>query len=153
MSAPPFNALRAFEAVARLGSFKAAGDALVVTQSAISHQIKILEEYLGCRLFLRKNRSLELTDKGLFLFNRLQRPFYEINQALSELRMPHGKSRINLFLRPFVSSMWFTRQLSDLWLKHPEIEINLIHSLQAPDFFVTTLTLPLCGASREIGLI
>ena len=95
----------------------------------------MLEEYLSCKLFLRKNRSLELTDQGQFLFDRLQRPFYEINQALSELRMPHGKSRINLSLRPFVSSMWFTGQLGDFWLKHPDIEINLLHRLQAPDFF------------------
>lgn len=135
MQVPLLNALKTFTVSAQRLNFTKAAEDLLVSPSAISHQIKILEEYLGCRLFLRKNRSLELTDKGLFLFNRLQRPFYEINQALSELRMPHGKSRINLSLRPFVSSMWFTRQLSDLWSKHPEIEINLIHSVQAPDFF------------------
>ena len=135
MQVPLLNALKTFTVSAQRLNFTKASEDLLVSPSAISHQIKILEEYLGCKLFLRKNRSLELTEEGLFLFNRLQRPFYEINQALSELRMPHGKSRINLSLRPFVSSMWFTKQLADLWRKHPGIEINLIHSLQAPDFF------------------
>ena len=135
MQVPLLNALKTFTVSAQRLNFTKASEDLLVSPSAISHQIKILEEYLGCKLFLRKNRSLELTEEGLFLFNRLQRPFYEINQALSELRMPHGKSRINLSLRPFVSSMWFTKQLGDLWRKHPGIEINLIHSLQAPDFF------------------
>lgn len=135
MQVPLLNALKTFTVSAQRLNFTKASEDLLVSPSAISHQIKILEEYLGCKLFLRKNRSLELTEQGLFLFNRLQRPFYEINQALSELRMPHGKSRINLSLRPFVSSMWFTKQLGDLWRQHPGIEINLIHSLQAPDFF------------------
>ena len=135
MQVPLLNALKTFTVSAQRLNFTKASEDLLVSPSAISHQIKILEEYLGCKLFLRKNRSLELTEEGLFLFNRLQRPFYEINQALSELRMPHGKSRINLSLRPFVSSMWFTKQLADLWRKHPGIEINLIHSLQVPDFF------------------
>lgn len=135
MQVPLLNALRTFTVSAQRLNFTKAAEDLLVSPSAVSHQIKVLEEYLGCKLFLRKNRSLELTDQGQFLFDRLQRPFYEINQALRELRMPHGKSRINLSLRPFVSSMWFTRQLCDFWLKHPDIEINLLHSLQAPDFF------------------
>ncbi len=135
MQVPLLNALRTFTVSAQRLNFTKAAEDLLVSPSAVSHQVKVLEEYLGCKLFLRKNRSLELTDKGQFLFERLQRPFYEINQALSELRMPHGKSRINLSLRPFVSSMWFTRQLQDFWFKHPDIEINLLHRLQAPDFF------------------
>ncbi|AYN19832.1 LysR substrate-binding domain-containing protein [Alcaligenes aquatilis] len=135
MQVPLLNALRTFTVSAQRLNFTKAAEDLLVSPSAVSHQIKVLEEYLGCKLFLRKNRSLELTDQGQFLFDRLQRPFYEINQALSELRMPHGKSRINLSLRPFVSSMWFTGQLGDFWLKHPDIEINLLHRLQAPDFF------------------
>lgn len=135
MQVPLLNALKTFTVSAQRLNFTKASEDLLVSPSAISHQIKVLEEYLGCKLFLRKNRSLELTEEGDFLFQRLQRPFYEINQALNELRMPYGKSRINLSLRPFVSSMWFTSKLSDLWRKHPGIEVNLIHSLKAPDFF------------------
>lgn len=135
MQVPLLNALRTFTVSAQRLNFTKAAEDLLVSPSAISHQIKILEEYSGCKLFLRKNRSLELTDEGQLLFDRLWRPFYEINQALIDLRLPYGKSRINLSLRPFISSMWFTQQLRDFWSKHPDIEINLMHSLQAPDFF------------------
>ena len=152
MQVPLLNALRTFTVSAQRLNFTKAAEDLLVSPSAVSHQIKILEEYLDCKLFLRKNRSLELTEQGQFLFSRLQRPFYEINQALSELRMPYGKSRINLSLRPFVSSMWFTKQLGDLWSKYPEIEINLIHSLQAPDFFRDNINSAIVwGTKRDLS--
>ena len=61
---PPLNALRAFEASARQLSFTRAAEELFVTQAAISHQIKSLEEHLGIKLFMRKNRSLLLTEEG-----------------------------------------------------------------------------------------
>ena len=61
---PPLNALRAFEASARQLSFTRAAEELFVTQAAISHQIKALEENLGIKLFMRKNRALLLTEEG-----------------------------------------------------------------------------------------
>lgn len=61
---PSLNALRAFEAAARHMSFKDAAEELSVSQSAVSHQIKALEESLGFPLFARKTRSVELTRKG-----------------------------------------------------------------------------------------
>ena len=61
---PPLNALRAFEASSRHLSFTRAAEELFVTQAAISHQIKALEEFLGIKLFMRKNRSLLLTEEG-----------------------------------------------------------------------------------------
>ncbi|AVL71397.1 transcriptional regulator [Oligella urethralis] len=131
---PTLNALRTFTVAAHRLNFRQAADDLLVSPSAISHQIKWLEEYLGCQLFLRKNRTVELTEEGQFLFSRLKRPFADISQALSDMRMPYGRSRVNISLRPFVSVMWFTKMLGDLWLKHPSIQVNLIHNLQVPDF-------------------
>lgn len=61
---PPLNAVKAFEAAARHLSFTRAAEELFVTQAAVSHQIKALEEYLGLKLFRRKNRSLLLTEEG-----------------------------------------------------------------------------------------
>ncbi|MGS0729124.1 LysR family transcriptional regulator, partial [Shewanella sp. 0m-11] len=61
---PPLNALRAFEASARLMSFTLAGKELFVTHGAISKQIKLLEEFVGMPLFIRQHRSLKLTDEG-----------------------------------------------------------------------------------------
>jgi LysR family glycine cleavage system transcriptional activator len=115
-------------------NFRQAAEDLLVSPSAISHQIKWLEEYLGCKLFLRKSRNIELTEEGRFLFSKLERPFSEIAQALADVRMPYGRSKITISLRPFVSTMWFTKILSDLWFKHPTIQVNLIHNLQTPDF-------------------
>ena len=61
---PPLNALRTFEAAARHGSFKGAGDELCVSHSAVSHQIKKLEQYLGIDLFVRVARGVELSGAG-----------------------------------------------------------------------------------------
>ena len=61
---PPLNSLKAFEAAARHLSFTRAADELFVTQAAVSHQIKALEDFLSMKLFLRKNRSLLLTEEG-----------------------------------------------------------------------------------------
>jgi len=60
----PLNALRVFDAVARLTSFTRAGEDLGMTQTAVSYQIKLLEETLGARLFLRRPRQIELTEAG-----------------------------------------------------------------------------------------
>ena len=68
---PPLNALKAFEAASRHLNFTKAADELFVTQAAVSHQIKSLEEHLGIKLFMRKNRTLLLTEEG-------QSYFYEI---------------------------------------------------------------------------
>ena len=131
---PALNALRTFTVAAQRLNFRQAAEDLLVSPSAISHQIKWLEEYLGCKLFLRKSRNIELTEEGRFLFSKLERPFSEIAQALADVRMPYGRSKITISLRPFVSTMWFTKILSDLWFKHPTIQVNLIHNLQTPDF-------------------
>ena len=61
---PPLNSLKSFESAARHLSFTKAADELFVTQAAVSHQIKLLEDFLGVELFIRKNRSLELTEFG-----------------------------------------------------------------------------------------
>jgi len=62
---PPLGSLRAFEAAARYLSFTRAAEELHVTQAAVSHQIKSLEEFLGKKLFHRRNRELALTEQGL----------------------------------------------------------------------------------------
>ncbi len=67
---PPLNALKAFETAARHLSFTKAAEEMFVTQAAISHQIKALEDHLGLKLFMRKNRSLLLTEEGQSFFFR-----------------------------------------------------------------------------------
>ncbi|WP_201582200.1 LysR family transcriptional regulator [Psychrobacter immobilis] len=64
MDLPPLRAIQCFESVARLNSFSKAAESLNVTQSAVSHQIRILEEYLGEAMFYRQGRTLSLTEVG-----------------------------------------------------------------------------------------
>ena len=75
---PPLNALKAFEAAARHLSFTRAADELFVTQAAVSHQIKALEEYLSMKLFIRRNRTLLLTEEGQAYFLELKDIFKTI---------------------------------------------------------------------------
>ncbi len=89
---PSLNALRAFEAAARHLSFKAAAEELSVSQSAISHQIKALEESLGFPLFTRKTRSVELTRKGRLGSDKLN-PRSDENQGQLLTPLPSSIQR------------------------------------------------------------
>lgn len=86
MSTPPLTALRTFEAVARLGSFRAAAEALCVTQSAVSHQVRNLEDWLGKPLFEREGNRTRLLPHGLDLANSLSASFKDIEAACQRLR-------------------------------------------------------------------
>ena len=79
---PPLNALRAFEAAARHLSFTKAAAELHVTQAAISHQIKTLEEWLGTPLFRRMNRRLTLTDAGQLYLKPVREAFDRLSEAI-----------------------------------------------------------------------
>ena len=82
---PPLNAIRAFEASARQLSFTKAAEELFVTQAAISHQIKALEDNLGIKLFMRKNRSLLLTEEGQSYYLDIKDVFNALHDATERL--------------------------------------------------------------------
>ena len=79
---PPLVALRAFEAAARLGSFTAAAAEICVTNSAVSHQIRALEDAIGRRLFLRRGPRVRLTAEGAFLAERVRESLEELARAV-----------------------------------------------------------------------
>ena len=124
MKLPPLRALQCFESVARLNSFSKAADQLNVTQSAVSHQVKLLEEYLGETLFSRHGRSFALTEVG-------ERYFEEVSHSLSNLSnasqlIREGQSgKIRLALYSSVAVKWLIPRLDDLKQKYPEIELSL----------------------------
>lgn len=82
---PPLNAVKAFEAAARHLSFTRAAEELFVTQAAVSHQIKALEDFLGLKLFRRKNRSLLLTEEGQSYFLDIKDIFIQLADATDRL--------------------------------------------------------------------
>ena len=87
----PLSALRAFEAAARLGSFKSAAEELAVTPTAVSHQIRALEAQTGLALFERQVRKVSLTDAGAQLYPVLHEGFDAFESALD--RLMHARTR------------------------------------------------------------
>jgi LysR family glycine cleavage system transcriptional activator len=126
----PLNALRAFEASARLGSFKAAAAELFVTPAAISHQILALEDYLGTPLFQRLNRAVRLTETGEGLAREVSAAFARIETALSAAAPAHARARNALVISavPSFASRWLAPRLDRFQTLHPDIELRLLSS-------------------------
>ncbi len=133
MSQPPLNALRAFEAVARLGSFRAAAEALCVTQSAVSHQMRHLEDWLGGSLFERGGNRPRLLPHGAELARALSLSLSEIEAACQRARS-HGESQpLVIAAIPSIAICWLIPRLSDFRARHPEVEIRLVYALHGRD--------------------
>ncbi|MBB5204738.1 LysR family transcriptional regulator of beta-lactamase [Inhella inkyongensis] len=127
MNLHPFslNALRAFEAAARLLSFTQAAKELCVTQAAISHQIKTLEGQLGRALFLRGPRSLQLTDEGLLLAPALRAAFEAMAQALDRVREAGPPEVLSLGVVGTFAQGLLLERLGRFEALHPRIELRL----------------------------
>lgn len=111
---PPLNALRAFEAAARHGSFQAAAEELHVTPTAVSHQIRHLEDFLGCQLFIRRPRPIRLTRAGQQLFPALRDGFDRIGSAVAAVRAPAGSGPLIVSTTPAFASRWLIPRLDTL---------------------------------------
>ncbi|MDO2947129.1 transcriptional regulator GcvA [Aeromonas simiae] len=122
---PPLNALKAFEAAARHLSFTRAAEELFVTQAAISHQIKALEEYLGIKLFRRKNRSLLLTEEGQGYFLDIKDIFASISEATDKLLARSAKGALTVSLQPSFAIQWLVPRLVRFSERHPDIDVRI----------------------------
>jgi LysR family glycine cleavage system transcriptional activator len=122
---PSLNALKTFEAVARLGSMNAAADELHVTQSAVSRQIRLLEEELGIPLFRRIHRGLILTSKGQALSSTLREALGLISDGVE--RLARSSEQLRIRVAPTFGIRWLVPRLPEFEARHPEwrIEINL----------------------------
>lgn len=129
MSIPPLTALRAFEAVARLGSFKAAADALFVTQSAVSHQIRNVEEWMGKSLFLREGNRTRLLPDGIDLARSLSVSLTEIEAACHRARARNTSQPLVIAAIPSVAMCWLIPRLSRFRAAHPEIEMRIVYAM------------------------
>lgn len=127
MTPPPLNALRAFEAVARLGSFRAAAEELFVTQSAVSHQIRNVEEWLGNPLFEREGNRTRLFPHGADLARSLAGSLAEIEAACNRAR---GTSQALVIAAiPSIAMCWLIPRLSRFRAAHPDIEIRIVYAM------------------------
>ena len=171
MTSLPLNALRAFEAVASLGSFRAAAEALFVTQSAVSHQIKNVEEWLGRSLFEREGNRTRLLPHGADLARSLAGSLAEIEAACNRAR--NISQPLVIAAIPSVAMCWLIPRLSRFRTAHPEVEIRIVYAMhgreinfhdvhlafvfakQAPSgpmidaqFYLAGQSVPVCSPSR-----
>jgi len=122
---PPLNSLKAFEAAARHLSFTRAAEELYVTQAAVSHQIKTLEEFLSIKLFLRKNRSLLLTEEGQSYYLDIKDIFVSLHEATDRLLAKGAKGVITVALPPSFAIQWLVPRISQFSAIHPEIDVRI----------------------------
>ncbi|MBX9478199.1 transcriptional regulator GcvA [Yersinia enterocolitica] len=122
---PPLNALRVFDAAARHLSFTKAADELFVTQAAVSHQIKSLEDFLGLKLFRRRNRSLLLTEEGQSYYLDIKEIFTSINEATRKLQARSAKGALTVSLPPSFAIQWLVPRLSGFNVAYPGIDVRI----------------------------
>ncbi len=132
-SLPSLPALRALVAVARLGSFRRAGEELLITQSAVSHHIRVLETALGLRLFDRHPRSISLTPAGARYVERVAAAFAMIEDATAEVLAGHDRQRLVLSLLPSFAATWLLPRLQRFRSDHPAIDLVLDPTLRLVD--------------------
>jgi LysR family glycine cleavage system transcriptional activator len=130
---PPLNALRAFEAAARHLSFKMAGEELSVTPTAISHQIRSLESYLGFPLFHRLTRAIELSAKGRAMLPKVREGLDAFAAAIESTRCHDEGGRLLVSSAPTFLSRWLIRHLPGFAARHPEIQLHMTASLAMID--------------------
>ncbi len=124
-------ALRSFDAAARTGSFKDAATELGVTPTAVSHQIRSLEEQLGVALFVRETRKISLTMEGSRLAAATSRGFREIYDALEELR--DASSRLTVAATPAFAALWLVPRLAVYEARHPASSVHVETSTELVD--------------------
>lgn len=125
---PSLNSLRVFEAAARLSSFTRAAMELHVSQGAVSHQIRALEEELDTVLFYRTARQVILTDTGRSLSANLTEAFKIITSAVEIVRSERDPNEVRMIFPPNLSARWLVPRLPIFREKYPEILLTLRHS-------------------------
>jgi len=119
---PPLGPLVGFEAAARLGSFVRAAEELNMTQSAISHQIRTLENHLQQPLFLRINRRVELTDGGRDLQQTARRALETVRLGVRQLEAYSKPGSVVVHMPPTLGALWFVPRLAGFRAAHPDID-------------------------------
>lgn len=125
---PPLELLPAFEAAARTLSFTRAGQELFITQSAVSRQIKALEDYLGCALFERLTRALKLTAEGDDLYRTATDVLARLHVTAQKLRGSAVPRQLTLTTTPGFASLWLIPRLPRLMAAHPQLDVRIAAS-------------------------
>lgn len=131
---PPLNAVRTFEAAARHLSFNNAAEELHITPSAVSHQVRTLEEHLGVKLFRRLNRQVELTAEGTGYLPPLRAALDQIDAATARVISNRESGPLVISVAPAYATRWLVPRLPGFQEVHPGIEVRPIISVEISDF-------------------
>lgn len=123
---PSLDALRIFAVAARHLSFTEAAGELNLTQSAVSHRIRALEDELGVALFKRLTRRLELTHQGRTLAHRVDHAIGDIDRSIAGLSQPDNARPLKVTMLPSVASRWLIPRLPRIRSRHPDLEVQVI---------------------------
>ncbi|HXS52604.1 MAG TPA: transcriptional regulator GcvA [Usitatibacter sp.] len=130
---PPLNALRAFEAAARLLSFKKAAKELHVTPGAVSHQIKLLEDHLGVALFRRLTRALQLTAEAQAMLPKVREGLESLAAAVERVRVRQESFALTVVTPPNFAARWLVPRLARFTQSHPKLELHVASRLAMID--------------------
>lgn len=142
----PLNALRVFEAAARHLSFTKAGEELGMTQTAVSYQVKLLEENVGEPLFIRKARQVVLTEAGQKLAPKVAEAFNTLREAVDNVR-DTSDTTLTIHSTATFASRWLSRHLGAFQLEHPSIAVRLDTSSALIDLRSPIAMSPSAGAA------
>lgn len=131
---PSLNALRAFEAAARHESFVKAAAELNVTAAAVAQQVRALEDWAGCALFLRLPHGLRLTREAKTVLPRMADAFDKLGLAVQALRAVNRPNQVRIAALPAIAILWLSPRLQRLRERFPDFEIS-ITALEAPPNF------------------
>ena len=131
---PPLNALKSFEAAARHESFTKAARELNVTQGAVSHQVKALEERLGLRLFQRERQRLLITGAGRQYLEVVRDAFDRISMGTERLLEQQQNGPLVISTSPNFAAKWLMHRLPSFARSHPDVDLHISATLQHIDF-------------------
>jgi LysR family glycine cleavage system transcriptional activator len=151
---PPLNAIKAFEAAARLGSFTRAAEELNVTHGAVSRQIRLLEDWLGARLFLRTSRNAVPTRAGKDLLAEAGPALDRLANASLRLRSgAPARGVLHLSALPTFAMRWLIPRLSELQHDHPGLDLRIVTASTAAEQFRMDVDAVISGPSRQPGWV
>lgn len=128
MKLPPLTALRAFEATSRHMSFSQAADEMNVTHAAVSHQIKNLEEWIGCPLFIRHGRHIELTRIGDMLSKRILPILEDISDVCARAQTMAGNDTLIVGCIPSIATRWLVPRLNEFMTSNPKADVKVVYA-------------------------
>jgi LysR family transcriptional regulator, glycine cleavage system transcriptional activator len=131
---PPLNGLKAFEAAARSGSFTRAAEELNVTQGAVSHQVKALEDTLGLKLFQRERQRVVLTEAGRDYLSVVRDALDQIAVGTERLLRRQEGGALTVSTSPDFAAKWLVNRLSRFSEKHPGVDLRISATTHYIDF-------------------